>query len=103
MTESGQEQSASTPADGGPAFPFMPQRSNVGIRSFDGHPGMTLRQWYAGQALGVKTAPDLIGYEDYAPEHRAELIRRLVRDCWEIADEMLRQRIEGDGAPKGTV
>lgn len=53
---------------------------------------VALRDYFAGQALGAKTAPGLIGYEDHAPEHRAELIRRLARDCWEIADAMLAAR-----------
>lgn len=68
--------------DGGYAFPTTGSQ----------HYGMTLRDWFAGQALGAKMAPDLVGYEDDAPKHRAELIRRLVRDCYEVADAMIAER-----------
>lgn len=67
--------------ESGPAFP---------VAGFsDAYRGMSLREWYAGQALAAKTASGLIGYEEHAPEFRDELIRRLVRDCFEIADAML--------------
>jgi hypothetical protein len=91
-----------TPNDGGPAFP-----NPCNARTITGpsgevaaviyehaqtHGGMSLRDWFAGQALAAKTAPGLIGYEDHAPNHRALLIGRLVRDAWEIADAMLAAR-----------
>lgn len=66
--------------DGRPAFPH------------NTHRGMMLRDYFAAKALGRHTGGYLIGYEDHAPEHRAELIRRLTRDCWEIADAMLKER-----------
>ena len=39
--------------DGGPAFPIPQQQFSDGVMvvSSQGHPGMTLRQWYIGQAL----------------------------------------------------
>ena len=76
--------------DGGPAFPLAGIDESDSPHDFYPHQeGMSLRDWYAGQALGAKTEGGLIGYEDHAPEHRKELIRRLVRDCVEIADEMI--------------
>lgn len=53
---------------------------------------ITLRDLFAAAALGTKIVGALIGYEDHAPEHRSELVRRLSRDCFEIADAMLAER-----------
>lgn len=57
-----------------------------------GSDGMSLRDWFAGQALTAKMPGGLIGYEDHAPDHRAKLIQRLVRDAYEVADAMLAER-----------
>jgi hypothetical protein len=46
-----------TPNDGGPAYPAKSQSSVTGHTK--DHPGMTLRQWFAGQALaGWMAQPD---------------------------------------------
>lgn len=76
----------------GPAFPSPEVRGFDGMGIASQCYGMSLRDWFAGQALAAKTCPGLIGYEDHAPEHRALLIGRLVRDAWEIADAMLLAR-----------
>lgn len=84
-----------TPRDGGPAYPRIASSRRLGDAidtvAYDGADGLTVRQHFVGMALAAKTADGLIGYEDQAPAHRKELIRRLVRDCYEIADEMLAQ------------
>ena len=72
------------PNEGGPAFPGR----NTGM---DYNPGMTLRDWFAGQALSAlaaKTNP-----------HAAEPVRmqdaqRAVHAAYEIADEALRVRMK---------
>ena len=102
-------------ADNGPAFPhelaaamdgdgstldaYLEIRSGTEIKAdiealtkYKTPCAMGLRDEFAKAALGTKTIGALIGYEDNAPEHRAELIRRLTRDCYEIADAMLRER-----------
>lgn len=83
--------------DGGPAFPLAPDRwtDMDGVRHMSQEAGMSLRDYFAGQALAAKMAPGLIGYEDHAPEHRSELIRRLARDCFAVADAMLAARAGG--------
>jgi len=43
--------------DGGPAFPQGETRDICGKIHF-AHPGMTLRQWYAGQALAARRGQD---------------------------------------------
>jgi len=58
--------------DGGPAFPR---------HAYDGHDGMTLRDWFAGQALAGLTAdPDMPTF------HKCAEI------AYACADEMLRVR-----------
>lgn len=54
----------SIPDDGGPAFP------SPDTRGYDGVPGMTLRDWFAGQALaGIWACPTVNGdHQDLADE-----------------------------------
>lgn len=50
-----------TKDDGGPAAPVTIRAMTPnGMMSFDAHPGMTLRDWFAGQALAgsCKPGPD---------------------------------------------
>ena len=47
----------STPKDGGPAFPAVKMRENGSPECTE---GMTLRDWFAGQALnGLIACPDI--------------------------------------------
>ena len=67
-----------TKNDGGPAFPVHPE-----IHPDEPHAGMTLRDWFAGQALaGYFAAP-------YTPHRNAH-------DCaaymYEVADAMIAAR-----------
>lgn len=74
--------------DGGPAFP-----PNAGWEDDDsGGRGMSLRDWFAGQALaGMLADPNVaIGDADEAEERKCDL--RLGRCSYRIADAMLAER-----------
>lgn len=65
--------------DGGPAFPVMPY----------GREGMSLRDWFAGQALTVMLASNMepkVDGNDYTPSER------LAKQSYMIADAMLAER-----------
>jgi hypothetical protein len=69
--------------DGGPAFPWELRLDN-GAVSYS--PGMSLRDYFAGQALaGYLACPDL-SFTNSAT---------LARDCYGIADAMLKAREAG--------
>ena len=61
---------------GGPAFPNITPDMPV-----DGYPGMSLRDWFAGQALVVASRSS--GFCSMPP---------LAAYCYEIADAMLAER-----------
>lgn len=66
--------------DGGPAFP-VPSYVNADGETWESKPqGMTLRDWFAGQALA---GMDIAGCTDY-PE--------IAGEAYLIADAMLRER-----------
>jgi hypothetical protein len=72
----------STPInDGGPAFPNKDELGNM-------IPGMTLRDWFAGQALAeIYTARDCLSYS------KDETIGQAVaRNAYTMADAMLAAR-----------
>lgn len=86
--------------NGGPAFPCEGGDSS-GLHP---HPGMTLRDWFAGQALagiivatqiseGFATTEDFGG--DHGPENQYSTIGR---DAYAIADAMLAARNGNGGA-----
>lgn len=64
--------------DGGPAFPTNEQRD--GHYSFPGSPGMSLRDWLAGQAITGLAAYEADQYADFASA------------AYRLADAMLRAR-----------
>jgi len=80
--------------DGGPAFPqhlaFGPNGEAVtaGMYFAEG-PGMTLRDWFAGQAL-----PAVIQQLKLHKDGRHEIDRV----CYELADAMLAERAKGGAA-----
>ena len=77
-----------TTKDGGPAFP-MPYSADseyVGISKTHAHYGMTLRDWFAGQALAGCLACETWSY---GPEETATY-------CYDAADALLAER-EKDG------
>lgn len=75
----------SAPKDGGPAFPWSPDGPN-----YQQFSGMSLRDWFAGQALSVlshlETDSDYAGLR--TPQEKAE---RLARSCYNVADAMVFQ------------
>jgi hypothetical protein len=72
--------------DGGPAYPYV-QMSEATGQPINGcfSPGMTLRDWFAGQALAM-TAPQ----GSYNTANIAEW-------CYSMADAMLAERGKGGG------
>jgi len=71
---------------GGPAFPAQPKYEHPGggyIVHDQG--GMTLRDYFAGQALAVAWDAKDKGYFDGGNDEMAEA-------AWQIADAMLRER-----------
>jgi len=69
-----------TKKDGGPAFP----------NEYDYIPGMTLRDWFAGQALaGLWTDDSAVAMSRSCSVVMAE-------DCYQMADAMLAEREKGD-------
>lgn len=71
------------PGSGGPAFPLA---GNVGR---DAEPGMSLRDWFAGQALAAPAATWTI--PDDGPA-RVQALRDLARAAYDCADAMLAER-----------
>jgi len=80
---------AGTPRDeGGNAFPFN-ERSGDGSH-FHSHVGMTLRDWFAGQALaGMLANPEWAPTPGQAPERRYAVAAYIQADC------MLAERAKG--------
>lgn len=72
--------------DGGPAFPRMP----YDVR----HPGMTLRDWFAGQALDIAAAAEIA-----APTHcgnsNSPTYKGIAARAYLLADAMLEARKAG--------
>jgi len=81
-----------TPNDGGPAFPVPPKIINH-YPSGNSHwtyasPGMTLREWFAGQALAGETSCQNMQDGVWSPKTFPNLAER----CYLIADAMLAAR-----------
>ncbi len=64
--------------NGGPAFPAEIAHIEVGIRELYHEPGMTLRDYFAGQALIAM--PDTISWDE------------TVEKAYKVADAMLKER-----------
>ena len=87
--------------DGGPAFPvaadgaYIPDCDDPGAppdREYPGHPGMTLRDWFAGQAL-----MGIIAKSPYKSGTLAEMkesgdIAARAAAAYDYADAMLKER-----------
>lgn len=90
----------STQDDGGPAFPFKAEYPTTGPQF---HPGMSLRDWFAGQVMnGMSAMPEgrrcpmstvLLG-DDAVREWQKEVMENDCRFCYRVADAMLRVRKE---------
>lgn len=78
----------SEPKDGGPAFPFKCQGPTTGPEFYY---GMTLRDWFAGQALvGVLSNHDLLMRTDQ--ESILSTRAAAAQYAYAVADSMLQQR-----------
>lgn len=71
--------------DGGPAFPFPPNEN------WQGCSGMTLRDWFAGQALAGMLASPLLTID--VPEE-LPLIDVVPQKAYEYADAIIKAREE---------
>jgi len=59
-------------------------------------PGMTLRDWFAGQAL-ASALSGAANLDKATPEQRAEAFKMLAGFLYEIADAMLTERNRTNG------
>jgi hypothetical protein len=76
--------------DGGPAFPRPDDRDPVTGQGWrEGSDGMTLRDWFAGQALAGMMANETTPFSSDHAECEPSQIAAAV---YEIADAMLQQR-----------
>ena len=73
----------STPSNGGPAFPI----NAIDWRDIPNHPapGMSLRDWFAGQAL-----PSLLAAAINSEAQPGKA--KIARDCYDVADAILAAR-----------
>lgn len=85
--------------DGGPAFPIAPVFHSPGLglevwTTATAHPGMSLRDWFAGQALAGWIARGAItDIRAQLPTGTAEeAIPILASGCYAVADAMLQAR-----------
>jgi hypothetical protein len=77
--------------DGGPAFPPMAPLESWG----DPKQGMSLRDWFAGQALAGLLADPNEGPQD--DETLEDAISRIAEGAYSYADAMLEARAKGGG------
>jgi hypothetical protein len=73
-------------SDGGAAFPMPHHHDSTKGCYHQFHAGMTLRDWFAGQAL----AGELTNYPNAAPQ--GDQCHSLATKCYELADAMLKAR-----------
>lgn len=78
--------------DGGPAFPVPPDARRKDIPAGGEMDGMSLRDWFAGQALAMGgTQPHSNSGGGYTDE--------LAKWCYEVSDAMLKARGGNANAP----
>jgi hypothetical protein len=83
----------STPKDGGPAFPFAFQELDAQGRPRTEqivNPGMTLRDYFAGQALA-----GIVGKAQMARMALSRVEQEVAADAYSYADAMLAGREKG--------
>ena len=70
----------------GPAFPelFVPNTASLNF-TLNMHPGMSLRDWFAGQAL-----PSLLAAAINSEAQPGKA--KIARDCYDVADAILAAR-----------
>lgn len=80
--------------DGGQAFPYEQIMKKVDSEEMCGsiyNPGMTLRDYFAGQVIANRSNTD---YEDMVEDSDGEITRfeAIARDAYDIADAMLKHK-----------
>lgn len=87
---------------GGPAFPVTVQTATAGEERIT-FKGMSLRDWFAGQALASLVGPALTGspqkLQDIATRRGVTGAEAIALTCYDIADAMLTAREEPKDAP----
>lgn len=90
--------------DGGPAFPGLHgERAPTGGPGWNSetiverqHMGMSLRDWFAGQALSTLVSlPGRYGrvLQDMTPEQMAQdNFDKMAENCWKFADALIAER-----------
>jgi hypothetical protein len=79
-----------------PAFPIPDVRTHDGFGISEGSPGMTLRDWFAGQALTGASAGLYSG-----SELTTATARMLAKEAFMLADAMLATRTVDAPAGRG--
>lgn len=70
--------------DGGAAFPQISELGDIAVTS----PGMTLRDWFAGQALTASFSTNF----NCRPTDEETWAEMVAREAYEVADAMLAAR-----------
>jgi hypothetical protein len=81
--------------DGGPAFPTLDGRDGAGGPEYFSHEGMTLRDWFAGQALAAIVSKSPYGTVKHTGTP-CETKNQAARGAYMYADAMLAVRKGGD-------
>lgn len=79
--------------NGGPAFPNVP--SDLQYQSWD--ESMSLRDWFAGQALSNLAVTYMVGYRNRTQAagrgwHQRDAAFALAKECYLVADAMIAAR-----------
>lgn len=86
------------PKDGGPAFPIPPLVIGEKLWTDREADGMSLRDWFAGQALAGLMPSHPFMHADNT--FRAERCQTLVQHAFQLADAMLAERVKhADATP----
>ena len=80
--------------DGGPAFPIPDVYGPDGCGIAQGAPGMSLRDWFAGQALIGFVTVSLQQPGVTTSDNAAKAAARYARGAYMVADAMLAERIK---------
>lgn len=81
-----------TADNGGPAFPHHRVEYVGGWEDRTELAGMTLRDWFAGQALGAVIVATSMGQHDPCTKHGKGVEASIALDAYALADAMLEAR-----------
>lgn len=84
--------------DGGPAFPHIVRHHSPDILEHITTDGMSLRDWFAGQALvGMLAGQWNVAPNAFAPQRLPANTSELVSNAYAVADAMLAERAKAKG------